>query len=55
MIQSTLLAKKSQKPQLRLNFLCEAINQAANTVTAIAGHWSQSIQFINAPEDQSRH
>jgi hypothetical protein len=38
MIQSTLLTRKSQKPQLRLNFFWEAISHAATTVTAIAGH-----------------
>src|SRR5690349_132405 len=45
-IQSTLLARNNQKPQLRLNFRCEPTIQAAATVTAIAGHWSQLIMLI---------
>jgi len=38
MIHNTLLKRKSQKAQLRLNFFRDAINQAATSVTAIAGH-----------------
>lgn len=41
-IQSTLLNRNSQNPQLRLNFFCEPTIHAAMTVTAMAGHWIKS-------------
>jgi hypothetical protein len=39
---ATLLAKKHQKPIVRLRELHDATSHAAMTVMTIAGHWSRS-------------
>lgn len=44
-IHSTLLSKKSQKPRWRRVLEDEATNQAADTVTTMAGHCSADNQL----------
>src|SRR5689334_10195988 len=40
----TLLATNHQNPASRRDFFCDATSQAANSVTAMAGHWMASSQ-----------
>src|SRR4029078_2166371 len=43
-IHSTLLTMNHQNPASRRGFFCDATSQAANRVTAMAGHWMASSQ-----------
>ena len=48
-IQSALLSRKSQNPQVRLVGFVDATSHDANNVTAIAGHWSWLSKSIETP------
>jgi hypothetical protein len=51
-IHNRLLARNSQNPQRRLPFDCAPVNQAAKTVTAIAGHCSAVIHSMGLPRSR---
>jgi hypothetical protein len=52
--QTTLLARKHQKPIIRRNFRCEPVSHAAMTVIIIAGHCRKSSQSIRSEAQKRR-